>query len=111
MRYDENRFLSLLGQPPARLTAEQAAWMLNCQLHDIPVLIAARLLKPLGKPPANGIKFFATQDVIEAAKERNWLNKVTMTISQHWHKQNTAKKNRVRNDGASTGNASFEIAA
>ncbi len=32
----------LLGQVPARLTAEQAAWALNCQAHDVPVLVAAR---------------------------------------------------------------------
>ncbi len=37
----------LLGQLPARLTAEQAAWVLNCQVHDIPALVAAKLLKPL----------------------------------------------------------------
>jgi hypothetical protein len=30
---------------PARLTAEQAAWVLNCQPHDIPILVAAKLLK------------------------------------------------------------------
>lgn len=48
------QFLSLL-QLPARLTVEQTAWMLNCQPHDVPVLVAARLIKPLGNPPANGI--------------------------------------------------------
>ena len=58
----------LLGQLPARLTAEQAAWVLNCQVHDIPALVAARLLKPLGNPPANGIKFFATADLLEASQ-------------------------------------------
>ena len=44
--------MRLLGQLPARLTAEQAAWVLNCQRHDVPVLVAARLLKPLGNPSA-----------------------------------------------------------
>jgi len=34
MREDQHRFLTLLGQLPARLTAEQAAWVLNCQAHD-----------------------------------------------------------------------------
>ncbi len=52
MREEQNQFLRLLGQIPARLTAEQAAWVLNCQPYDIPVLVAARLLKPLGNPPA-----------------------------------------------------------
>ena len=47
MREDQHRFLTLLGQLPARLTAEQAAWVLNCQAHDVPILVATRLLKPL----------------------------------------------------------------
>ena len=33
-----------LGQLPARLTAEQAGWVLNCQQHDIPALVSSRLL-------------------------------------------------------------------
>jgi hypothetical protein len=73
MRDDQHKFLMLLGQLPARLTAEQAAWVLNCQPHDVPALVAAKLLKPLGNPPANGIKFFATADVLEASKDRHWL--------------------------------------
>ena len=73
MREDQHRFLMLLGQLPARLTAEQAAWLLNCQPHDVPVLVAGRLLKPLGNPQANSIKFFATADILEQVKDRNWL--------------------------------------
>lgn len=87
----------LLGQLPARLTVEQAAWVLNCQPHDIPALVSSRLLKPLGNPPPNGIKFFATEYLLELVKDRNWLVRVTITINQHWHKQNAAKKNRPVN--------------
>ena len=93
MREDQHRFLMLLGQLPARLTAEQAAWVLNCQAHDIPVLVATRLLKPLGNPPANGIKFFASADLLELAKDRPWLAKATNAICQHWHNQNAKRKN------------------
>jgi hypothetical protein len=93
MRDDQHKFLMLLGQLPARLTAEQAAWVLNCQVHDIPALVAAKLLKPLGNPPANGIKYFATADLLEAVKDRNWLVRVSTTICQHWHKKNAAKRN------------------
>jgi len=64
MKDDQHRFLSLLGQLPARLTAEQAGWVLNCQSHDIPALVSARLLKPLGNPAQNGAKFFATVDIL-----------------------------------------------
>jgi len=95
MREDQGRFLALLGQPPARLTVEQAAWVLKCQPHDVPVLVAARLLRPLGNPPPNGTKFFSTQEVIELTKDRSWLAKVTNTVCLHWQKKNAQKKGRA----------------
>jgi hypothetical protein len=97
MKEHQHHFLSLLGQLPARLTAEEAAWVLNCQPHDMPVLIVARLLKPLGNPAPNSIKFFATADILESAKDRHWLTKVTATINQHWQKKNQRKR-RLQQD-------------
>jgi hypothetical protein len=91
MRDDQHRFLMLLGQLPARLTAEQAAWVLNCQPHDIPILVAAKLLKPLGNPPVNGIKYFSTTDLLEASKDSNWLVRVSSAIYQYWRKKNATK--------------------
>ncbi len=91
MRDDQYRFLSVLGNAPARLNVEQTAWMLNCQPHDVPILVAARLLKPLGNPRANSVKYFSTAEVMEAAKERAWLAKVTQTLSLHWQKKNHRK--------------------
>jgi hypothetical protein len=100
MREDQHRFLTLLGQLPARLTAEQAAWVLNCQPHDVPILVAARLLKPLGNPPPNSVKYFAALEVIEQGKDRTWLAKVTNALNQHWQKKNAAKRQqRVRGLG------------
>jgi hypothetical protein len=75
MRDDQHWFLTLLWQLPARLTAKQAAWVLNWQAHDVPILVAARLLKPLGNPPANGIKFFATGELLQLVNDRSWLVK------------------------------------
>jgi hypothetical protein len=100
MKEDQQRFLSLLGQLPARLTAEQAGWMLNCQPHDVPALVAARLLKPLGNPSQNSTKYFSTVDVLELTKDRSWLVKVTNTICQHWQKQNARKKETATNGHA-----------
>ena len=94
MRPDQHDFLTLLGRLPARLTAEQAAWVLNCQPHDIPALIAAKLLKPLGNPPANGIKYFATADLLESVQDRQWLMRMSATIYQHWHKKNACGKGK-----------------
>jgi hypothetical protein len=92
MKEDQHRFLSLLGQMPARLTAEQVGWVLNCQPHDIPVLVSVRLLKPLGNPPPNGIKYFALTDILELSKDRSWLGKLTSTINQHWRIKNKVKE-------------------
>ena len=93
MREDQHRFLMLLGQLPARLTVEQAAWVLNCQPHDVPILVAARLLKPLGNPPPNSVKFFATLELLEQVKDRNWLAKVTSALCQHWQRKNAQRRN------------------
>src|ERR1039457_6587648 len=91
MKEEQHQFLRLLGQLPARLTAEQAAWGLNCQPHDVPILVVARLLKPLGNPPANSVKFFAALELLELVKDRTWLAKVTNALNQHWQKKNAAK--------------------
>jgi hypothetical protein len=84
-------FLALLRQPPVRLTVEQTAWILNCQAHDIPVLVVAKLLKPLGNPPPNATKVFATSDVLEKSQDPVWLAKVTNAIHQHWRVKNGKK--------------------
>jgi hypothetical protein len=52
------QFLSLQNLP-ARLTAEEASWLLGFNSHDIPVLVAAGFLKPLGQPAQNAVKYFA----------------------------------------------------
>ncbi len=66
--------------------------MLNCQPYDVPVLVAARLLKPLGNPPPNGVKYFATADVLELMADRAWLVKVTNAVHHYWQRKNAAMK-------------------
>ncbi|MEI8292105.1 MAG: hypothetical protein WCH99_21760 [Verrucomicrobiota bacterium] len=92
MKEEQNQFLRLMGQLPARLNSEQTAWAINCQPHDVPVLVAARLLKPLGNPPPNSVKYFATLEVLEQSKDRGWLAKVTNALNQHWQNKNAAKR-------------------
>ncbi len=99
MKAEQHQFLTLLGQLPDRLTAEQAAWVLNCQPHDVPALVTARLLKPLGNPPANGIKFFATADVLELSQDRNWLVRVSATIYEHWQERNAHQRKLAQGQG------------
>jgi len=97
--------MRLLGQLPARLTAEQAAWVLNCQPHDVPILVAVRLLKPLGNPSPYNVKYFAASELLDQVKDRAWLAKVTNALNQHWQKKNAAKKNRPAN-GSPNGHSS-----
>ena len=92
MREEQHQFLRLLGQLPARLTAEQAAWVLNCQPHDVPILVAARLLKPLGNPSPYNVKFFAASELLEQVQDRTWLAKVTNALNQHWQKRMRVKR-------------------
>lgn len=99
MREDQHRFLTLLGQLPARLAAEEATWALNCQAHDVPILVTARLLKPLGNPPPSSVKYFAAAEVLEQAKDRAWLAKVTHALNQHWRQTNLRKRRQSASYG------------
>ena len=92
MKEELNQFMRLLGQPPARLLAEQVAVVLNCQPSDVRILVAVKLLKPLGNPPPNSVKFFATLELLELAKDRAWLAKITNALNQHWQHKNIRKR-------------------
>jgi len=109
---DKQCVILALQRLPARLDAEQASWVLGCQKHDITVLVSTRLLKPLGNPPANGIKYFASSDILELMDDRCWLAKMTNTITQHWFKRNAAQKGHVRagrRNGAAGSNSSAPV--
>jgi hypothetical protein len=111
MKEEQHQFLALVGRPPARLTVEQAAWVLGCQPHDVPILIASRLLKPLGNPAANGVKYFSTLEITELAKDRSWLVRVTHAINQHWQRKNSRQKRETGNGATAKTAANLEPAA
>ena len=70
---------------------EEAAWILGFAPHDIPVLVSAGLLKPLGHPPASGTKFFATATLLKLRDDVNWLARASDAIVNHWQTQNGRK--------------------
>ena len=105
MKDDQLKFLSLLGHQPARFTVEQTAWTLNFQEHDIPILIMAHLLKPLGNPPANGVKYFAAVEIAELVRDRQWLAKDTNAIHQYWHAKNHRKNGPLPRSLIGAGNS------
>ena len=69
---------------PARMMAEQAAEYLGFRRHDIPVLVRAKLLKPLGKPSQQCVKYFAGIEIIAKGQDVLWLHKATEAVYRHW---------------------------
>lgn len=76
---------------PARLNTAEVAVVLGFQDHDIPVLVAARLLTPLGRPAPNAPKYFASVEIVACADDREWLSTATRAIAKHWLRKNNAK--------------------
>ena len=85
----------ILGKLPARLNVEQVSWVLNCQPHDVPILVVAKLLRPLGTPALNSIKYFAAAEILELSNDRTWLARFTNAIGQHWKEKNFQKNGLV----------------
>ena len=67
---------------PARLNIEQVADVLGFQPHDIPFIVRAGLLKPLGGSPRNCVKYFAAFEIEQLRQDRRWLDKATKAVSR-----------------------------
>ena len=76
---------------PARLDVFQTAWFLGFKPHDIPVLTATGLLKPLGHPARNSIKHYATETLDALRRDEKWLARASDAIREHWHEKNACK--------------------
>ena len=77
---------------PARLDAGQTAWFLGFEPHEIPMLVAVGLLKPLGHPARNSTKFFATEILEQLRRDEKWLARASDAISAYWQKRNARKQ-------------------
>jgi hypothetical protein len=91
LNQERKDFLSVRTQP-ARVGVEEAAWYLGFAPHDIPVLVSAGLLKPLGNPPSSGTKFFATATLQKLRDDLKWLSRASDAIVRHWQTKNARKK-------------------
>src|SRR5450432_3849342 len=83
---------------PARLDATQAAWFLGFEPQEIPMLVAAGLLKPLGHPARNSTKFFATETLEQFRRDEKWLARACDAICDYWRERNARRTNYGRND-------------
>jgi hypothetical protein len=59
------------------------------------ILVGVGLIKPLGKPAPNAIRFFARPDLDELANDAKWLDRACAALGRHWRVRNerlTGKK-------------------
>lgn len=81
---------------PGTLLAEQVSALFGFQPHDIPVLVAAKLLVPLGNPTPTSVKHFAASDVVAKAANRKWLHRAVNCIYRHWRKNHQHRNNKPK---------------
>src|SRR5260370_36975402 len=79
-----------------RLNTSEAALVLGFQEHDMALLVAAKLLMPLGKPAPNAPKYFAAVDIAERASDSEWLSSATKQLAKHWLRKNQRKSAHAR---------------
>jgi hypothetical protein len=77
---------------PARLDVAETAKLLGFAEHDIPILMAARKLAPLGDPAPNAPKWFAAVEIIQRAADTDWLNKATKEVGKYWRHKRERRK-------------------
>src|SRR5438094_8480408 len=90
MQNDVEKFLNLKN-PPGRLTKEQAAWFLGFTPDEITILMASGLLKPLGHPASNGLKYFLAAALEDLRREEKWYGKASDAIGEYWRYNNSRK--------------------
>jgi hypothetical protein len=76
--------------------SQEAAWYLGFAASEIPILISSRVLKPLGRPAPNGIKYFAGVTLAKVREDAQWLGRASDAISRHWQLKN-ARRTRLQN--------------
>ncbi|HEV2456385.1 MAG TPA: hypothetical protein VGY98_19130 [Verrucomicrobiae bacterium] len=84
----------LLSRLPARLDVNQTAEILGFLPYEIPVLVSSSLLKPLGRPAANGHKYFCADEILELSHDRSWLDKATRVLIKYRQDKKQHEKER-----------------
>lgn len=90
MKPEVKEFLSLM-QKPGRVTMEQAAWLLGFNEHEVTILMAKGLLRPLGHPAHNGQKFFLTATLEDLRRDEKWFSRASDAVVDYWRCKNGRK--------------------
>ena len=82
---------------PGRVNAEEAARLIGCKQHDISALIRLKLLKLLGGPQRNTVKYFASIRLLAGCQDEAWLSRVTVALAKS--RQKPIKDSREQHGG------------
>ena len=91
MNQDRKDFLNVTHVIPARLDSQETAWFLGFAAHDIPILIRVGLLKPLGHPPPNGMKYFSSASLARLREDAHWLSRASDALTKCWKHKNARR--------------------
>lgn len=95
MNSDVSLELQSLEKFPVCMTKEMVAKALGIATHNIPPLVRAGLLKPLGRPAAYCVKYFSRKMLAEHFSDEQWLDKVVTAISRYWRGKNARRRSRL----------------
>src|SRR5437016_1786407 len=99
----ERKEILSLPALPGRLTRAETAWRLGFEPDHIPILVSLGLLKPLGRPSASSIKYFASIEIEALRNDPKWLAKASDALRHKWKLKNDAAKKRSSNGRSSVG--------
>lgn len=75
----ENGFTKL-SPVPARMSMAQASALLGISKTDLSYLCSERELEVLGTPERNQERFLCAEDVLDKARDKRWLARVTQSL-------------------------------
>jgi len=79
---------------PACVGAEDAAAMFGWPAYYLPFLMRAGHLKPLGKPPQNARKWFATVEIERLGCDPEWLDKAIRIVEKQIQEMNRKQRDK-----------------
>jgi hypothetical protein len=95
MTTDSQLKIQSLDEFGAYMTKEKVAKALDIGTHNIPVLVRAGLLKPLGHPQRYCVKRFSRAQLARNLADETWLDKAAAAIHRHWRIKNARKRAKL----------------
>ena len=81
----------LIACSPARLKVEQVALRLGTTVEGVYILTSVRLLRPSGKPPPNGTKYYSRTYIQRLCEDEAWLDRMCIALVAYKWKKNHAQ--------------------